>query len=167
MPGFCRANEGARDIDDGLNVDADVGGDVAAVVANLAAMGGSSVRAVRLDGAGEGVDIDLEGCAKVEDTIKGVGIGGITSSGFVGFDFRRKNEDEVFFFNLGDSDGKPADVDGDFLVFFEDVKDGASDRYAPSLAASVSYSVASPGESPFDLEFDLSLSFFSFLLLLF
>jgi hypothetical protein len=62
-----------------------------------------------------------------------MGIGGTTG---VGFDFRLKKDGD--FFGLAESDSL-SDFD-DALVFLEDieVKETASERYAPSLPASVS-----------------------------
>jgi len=139
------------------------GGGVALVVANLAAIGGKTTVDVA---AASGLELEPEpepeerGIDEADtDNRKGVtGIGGTTG---VGFDFRLKNDPD--FFGLPASE-PVSDLDfDDALVFLTEEKDAASERYAPSLPPSVSYSVTSPLIG----DFDLSLSFFSLLLLLF
>lgn len=151
---------GFREIEDTdeVTLDIDIGG-MALVVANLAAIGGKSDL---VTGAEPGLELEPDGRGIDEDADSRnvvTGIGGTTG---VGFDLRRKNE--PVFFGLTESESM-SDLDFDSaLTFLEDIEetDTASERYAPSLAASVSYSVTSPS-----MDFDLSLTFFSFLLLLF
>jgi hypothetical protein len=159
---FKLDGSGERDDSDGLRVDADMDG-VALVVANLAAIGGKGALDTDAErGPGVETDKDDSGVDEDVDADNGKGLAGIGGTTGVGFDFRLKN-DPVFF--LTESEPSSALDFDDALLFLDETeeKETASERYAPSLAASVSYSVASPLMGVFDLP----VSFFSFLLLLF
>lgn len=126
---------------DRVGVGANTGGGVALVVANLAAIGGNGTLGADAEAeAGvepepEDTGIDVDGGANVDNGKDVVGIGGTTGVAFV---FRLKNDGD--FFGLPESESLSVLDFDDALVFLEETEENetASERYAPSLAASVS-----------------------------
>lgn len=159
----CKLDGGGENEDtEKLGVEANTGA-VALVVANLAAIGGKGAWGADIELVGPepepeepGGDTGPEPEVDVDNENELMGIGGTAG---VGFDFRLKNDGD--FFGFAESEPLSSFDFDDALDFLEEME--ASERYAPSLPASVSYSVASPPSG----NFNLPLSFFSFLLLLF